>query len=53
MTPAMAAGLTDKLMDMSDLVRMIDTRDDEIRGDKILARFNAEEAVRHKLAQMA
>jgi hypothetical protein len=25
MSPAMAAGLTDKLMDWTDLVRMIDT----------------------------
>jgi hypothetical protein len=36
---------------MSALVRMIDARDDEIRGDKILARFNAEEATRNKFAQ--
>ena len=40
-----------KLIDMSALVRMIDARDDEIRGDKILARFNAEEATRNKFAQ--
>jgi hypothetical protein len=49
----MAAGLTDKLMDMSDLVRMIDAREEEIRGDKILARFQAEDATRTKLAQRA
>jgi IS1 family transposase len=51
LSPAIAAGLTDKLMDMSDLVHMIDAREEEIRGDKILARFNAEEATRSKLAQ--
>ena len=29
LTPAMAAGLTDKLMDMSDLVTMIDAREED------------------------
>jgi hypothetical protein len=53
LSPAMAAGLSDKLMDMNDLVHMIDTREEEIRGDKILARFNAQEAARNKLVQTA
>jgi hypothetical protein len=32
---------------------MIDAREEEIRGDKILARFNTEEAVRNRLAERA
>jgi hypothetical protein len=32
-TPAMAAGLTDNLMDMSDIVALIDGRDDQRRSD--------------------
>ena len=34
-TPAIAAGLTDKLMDMADVVRLIDARDDQRRADSI------------------
>lgn len=34
-TPAMAAGLTDRLMDMSDIVRLIDDADDKRRADAI------------------
>lgn len=49
LSPAMAAGLTDKLMSMSDLVAMIDAREEEIRGGKIYAQFEAEEATRKKL----
>src|SRR5437667_4707998 len=41
-TPAMAAGLTDKLMDMADLVRMIDEREEEQKRAAIRARFDAE-----------
>lgn len=53
LTPAMAAGLTDTLMDMSDLVAMIDARDEQMRGDKIYARYQAEEARLTKLAQIS
>jgi hypothetical protein len=48
-TPAMAAGVTGKLMDMRDLVRIIDEREEKIRGDKIFARYQAQEAARRKL----
>jgi hypothetical protein len=34
-TPAMAAGLTDKLMDMSDIVKLIDDAEDKHRADAI------------------
>jgi hypothetical protein len=33
MTPAMAAGLTDKIMDMSDIVALIDAREATRRKD--------------------
>ena len=33
MTPAMAAGLTDKLMDMSDIVELINAAEDRKRLD--------------------
>src|SRR6266581_798472 len=42
MTPAMAAGLTDKLMDMADLVRMIDAREEDQKRAAIRARFEAD-----------
>lgn len=35
MSPAMAAGLTDKLMDMSDIVKLIDDAEDKRRADAI------------------
>jgi len=34
MTPAMAAGLTDKLMDMKDIVALIDAAEDQTRRDE-------------------
>jgi hypothetical protein len=45
----MAAGLTDKLMDMADLVRMIDEREDEQKRAAIRARFEIEQQARQRL----
>ena len=33
-TPAMAAGLTDKLLDWSDVIRMIDVRERDALAEK-------------------
>jgi hypothetical protein len=35
MTPAVAAGLTDKLMDMRDIVKLIDDAEDRRRAGQI------------------
>ena len=52
LTPAMAAGLTDSVMEMSDLVAMLDEREEKIRGDKIYAKYQVWEANREKLASI-
>jgi IS1 family transposase len=52
LSPAMAAGLTDKLMNMSELVQMIDEREAQLRSAKIKARFFAAEAARDKMAEV-
>lgn len=49
-SPAMAAGLTDKLMDMADLVAMIDAREQERIGNRNAARFDRENALQRKLS---
>lgn len=50
MTPAMAAGLTDSLMDMADIVRMIDARDDQRKADIIRAPLEKTRALLRKLS---
>jgi hypothetical protein len=45
-TLAMAAGLTEKLMDMADLVRMIDEREEEQKRAAIRSRFEVGMKVR-------
>lgn len=44
-TPAMAAGLTDKLMEMEDVVRMLDEREEENKRSAIRSRFAEEQAL--------
>lgn len=53
LSPAMAAGLTEKLMDMVDLVRMIDEREDEQKRAAIRARFEAEMAARQRISLLS
>lgn len=50
MSPAMAAGLTDSFMDMADVVRMIDDRDDQRKADAIRAPLKAKQALLRKLS---
>jgi len=50
LSPAMAAGLTDKLMDMADLVVMIDEREEEQKRAAIRARFENEHRARQRLS---
>jgi hypothetical protein len=50
-TPAIAAGLTDEMLDMSHVVRLIDQRDEQLLGDKRRAKLEAhQEAVTRKLS---
>jgi IS1 family transposase len=49
-TPAIAAGLTDEMLDMSHVVRLIDQRDEQLLGDKRRARFEAREQMIGKLS---
>lgn len=41
----MAAGLTDKLMEMEDVVRMLDEREEENKRSAIRSRFAEEQAL--------
>jgi IS1 family transposase len=50
-TPAIAAGLTDEMLNMSHVVRLIDKRDEQLLGDKRRARLEAhQEAQTRKLS---
>jgi IS1 family transposase len=50
LSPAMAAGLTDTLMDMSAIVDMIDARHEEMKRAAIRARFESDMQARRKIS---
>jgi hypothetical protein len=49
-TPAIAAGLTDEKLEMADVVRLIDKRDEDRLGEKRAAMFDARDALARKLS---
>jgi IS1 family transposase len=49
LTPAMAAGLTDRLLDMADLVGLLDAREQEAKRVAIRAKLKFEMLAREKL----
>ncbi|HEY4140476.1 MAG TPA: IS1 family transposase [Pseudolabrys sp.] len=48
-TPAIAAGLTDEMLDMTNVVTLMDKRDEQLLIDKRRAKFEAGEAARARL----
>lgn len=49
-TPAVAAGLTDKAMEMADVVAMIDARDEKRLAKKHGSVFDRQDALERKLS---
>ncbi|MDB5580333.1 MAG: Transposase [Bradyrhizobium sp.] len=48
-TPAVAAGLTDETLDMTNVVTLMDKRDEQLLADKRRANFEMKEAARARL----